>query len=345
MKSGSGWKNSEKMRTVGLLLVVLTVILGVAAGYVWMQYRSFLDTPLDIPAGGQVFELDSGATGAAIVRQLADMGLTRPGWEWRLLMRLEPHLYRAGEYRLEHGWGPQKVLNKLSSGAVVQYRFTLVEGWTYKQLLAALAEEDILEHELESDPDGVWSMLGETPGSNYPEGWFLPETYQFTRGDSDRDLLVRAHKAMQQALADAWESRDLGLPLETPYELLILASIIEKETSLDEERAQIAGVFVRRLNKRMRLQTDPTVIYGMGDSFDGDIRRRDLKTDTPYNTYTRHGLPPTPIAMPGRASLMAAARPAAGDTLYFVANGKGGHTFSVTLEEHQAAVNKLTGKD
>jgi UPF0755 protein len=150
---------------------------------------------------------------------------------------------------------------------------------------------------------------------------------------------------MQQALADAWKSRDLGLPLETPYDLLILASIIEKETSLDEERAQIAGVFVRRLNKRMRLQTDPTVIYGMGDSFDGDIRRRDLKTDTPYNTYTRHGLPPTPIAMPGRASLMAAARPAAGDTLYFVANGKGGHTFSVTLEEHQAAVNKLTGKD
>lgn len=333
------------MRTVGLLLVVFALTAGVAAGYVWMQYRTFLETPLDIAVGGQVFELDTGATGAAIVHQLADMGLTRPGWEWRLLMRLEPHLYRAGEYRLERGWGPQKVLDKLSSGAVVQYRFTLVEGWTFKQLLAALAEEDSLKQELNPGPDGDWPMLGETPGSNHPEGWFLPETYQFTRGDSDRDILFRAHKAMQQALTDAWESRDLGLPLETPYELLILASIIEKETSLDEERAQIAGVFIRRLNKRMRLQTDPTVIYGMGDSFDGDIRRRDLKTDTPYNTYTRHGLPPTPIAMPGRASLMAAATPAAGDTLYFVANGKGGHTFSVTLKEHQAAVNKLTGKE
>lgn len=345
MKSGSGWKNSEKMKKVGLFLVVCTMLLGMAAWYGWLRYASFLDTPLDIPAYGKVFELDSGATGASIVQQLADMGLTRPGWEWRLLMRLEPHLYQAGEYQLEPGWGPQKVLNKLSSGAVVQYRFTLVEGWTYKQLLAALAEEDILELEMKADPGRGWLMSGDGPGTDYPEGWFLPETYQFTRGDSDRDILLRAHKAMQQALADAWESRDLGLPLETPYELLILASIIEKETSLDEERAQVAGVFVRRLNKRMRLQTDPTVIYGMGDSFDGDIRRRDLKTDTPYNTYTRHGLPPTPIAMPGRASLLAAARPAAGNTLYFVADGEGGHTFSVTLEEHQAAVNKLTGKE
>ena len=188
-------------------------------------------------------------------------------------------------------------------------------------------------------------IRGRAPELKHPEGWFLPETYQFTRGDSDRDILVRAHASMQQALAEAWNQRDDDLPLESPYELLILASIIEKETSLDEERAQVAGVFTRRLKKRMRLQTDPTVIYGMGESFDGDIRRRDLKADTPYNTYTRHGLPPTPIAMPGKASLLAAARPAAGEVLFFVADGKGGHTFSATLEEHQAAVNKLIGKD
>ena len=149
---------------------------------------------------------------------------------------------------------------------------------------------------------------------------------------------------MQEALALAWTSRDDDLPIETPYELLILASIIEKETSLEEERSRIAGVFVRRLRKGMKLQTDPTVIYGLGESFDGDIRRRDLRTDTPYNTYTRHGLPPTPIAMPGRASLLAAAHPAPGDALFFVANGKGGHTFSTTLKEHQAAVDKLLGK-
>jgi UPF0755 protein len=322
------------MKKVGLLLALISLVLGVLAWYGWERYKNFLEAPLNIPASGQVFDLGSGATGSGIVLQLAGMGLTQTGWEWRLLMRLEPHVYRIGEYLLETGSTPQAVLKKLASGEVIQYRFTLVEGWTYRQLLASLAENPVLLHEPDKD-----SQL------EHPEGWFLPETYQFTRGNTDQDILVRAHAAMQEALSAAWESRDDGLPLETPYELLILASIIEKETSLDEERPQVAGVFVRRLQKRMRLQTDPTVIYGMGDSFDGDIRRRDLKADTPYNTYTRHGLPPTPIAMPGKASLMAAARPAAGDTFYFVADGKGGHTFSATLEEHQAAVNKLIGKE
>jgi UPF0755 protein len=185
------------------------------------------------------------------------------------------------------------------------------------------------------------NTVSEWLGLEHPEGWFLPETYQFTRGDSDQDILIRAHAAMQQALEEAWDSRDDDLPIDSPYELLILASIIEKETSLEEERPLIAGVFVRRLNKGMRLQTDPTVIYGLGDSFDGDIRRRDLQTDTAYNTYTRKGLPPTPIAMPGRQALAAAASPAPGEALFFVADGNGGHTFSVTLEEHQRAVKKL----
>jgi UPF0755 protein len=333
------------MKKLGLLLAVCGLLAGIAAWYGWGRYQGFLAAPLEISPGGQVFELDSGATGAEIVQQLADMGMTRAGWEWRLLMRLEPHLYQAGEYLLQPGWRPRDVLQWLSSGEVVQYRFTLVEGWTYKQLREALEQNEILESELPEDINDSETLLADVPGSNHPEGWFLPETYQFTRGDSDRDILLRAHDAMRAALTDAWESRDLALPLETPYELLILASIIEKETSLEEERPEVAGVFVRRLQKRMRLQTDPTVIYGMGEAFDGDIRRRDLKTDTPYNTYTRHGLPPTPIAMPGQASLRAAARPATGEALYFVADGKGGHTFSVTLEEHQAAVNKLIGKE
>ena len=176
------------MKTLGLFLAACALLLGVAGWYGWEQYRNFLSTPLDIPEGGTVFELDSGATGAGIVQQLAGLGLTSPGWKWRLLMRLEPHLYQAGEYLLEPGWGPQSVLNKLSSGEVVQYRFTLVEGWTYRQLLAELAENDVLKHEMAPDAEDGPPVTGEAPGSEHPEGWFLPETYQFTRGDSDRDI-------------------------------------------------------------------------------------------------------------------------------------------------------------
>ena len=260
-------------------------------------------------------------------------------------MRLEPPAIKAGEYQLEPGITPRGLLQLLSSGAVVQYRFTLVEGWTFTQLLQALANDEVLRQTLDPDSnkagDKAGAILVSSLGVDHPEGWFFPETYQFTRGDSDSDILDWAHKAMEKELGNAWEARNLDLPLNSPYELLILASIIEKETGREEERGQIAGVLIRRLQKGMRLQTDPTVIYGMGDSFDGNIRRRDLKTDTPYNTYTRSGLPPTPIAMPGRASLLAAARPEAGDAFYFVANGTGGHTFSATLQEHQEAVNKL----
>jgi UPF0755 protein len=329
------------MRKVLLFLLLLFLLLGAAATVAWNDYRNFLSTPLDIPPGGQVFLLEPGTAGTRIVEQLAGLGMTRPNWRWRLLMRLEPRVYRSGEYRLEAGTTPPELLRTLASGDVVTYRFTLVEGWTFRQLTEALAADEVLEHELDFDIATQWGGLAQAFGFDHPEGWFLPETYQFTRGDSDRDILSRAHEAMQQALQDAWSERGDELPLDSPYELLILASIIEKETALDSERETIAGVFVRRLNQRMRLQTDPTVIYGMGDNFDGDIRRRDLRTDTPYNTYTRHGLPPTPIAMPGRQSLRAAARPEPGTALYFVADGKGGHTFSDTLEEHQAAVKKF----
>jgi len=332
------------LRRTLLIAAALLLLLGAAGWVVWGKYQRFLQTPLDFPVAGAVFVVAPGSRGADIVSQLADRTFTRQGWEWRLLMRLEPQVYRAGEYRLEAGLRPRDLLRKFAGGWVVQHRFTLVEGWTFLQVVTALADVPEIVRRLDpAEPAGWPEALAEL-GLDEPEGWFLPETYSYTLGDSDVDILARAHRAMQDALALAWASRDDGLPLETPYELLILASIIEKETGVEDERAHIAGVFIRRLQKGMRLQTDPTVIYGLGTSFDGDIRKRDLRTDTPYNTYTRHGLPPTPIAMPGRASLLAAAHPAPGEALYFVADGKGGHTFSNTLEEHQAAVNVLLGK-
>jgi UPF0755 protein len=338
---------AERSAVRGFLRITLGLALlaGALAWLVWARYQQFLAQPLDIPSSGHVFVLEPGSSGSDIVDKLAAQGLTRSGWQWKLLMRLEPHIYRSGEYQLSTGMVPQEVLAELASGRVIQYRLTLVEGWTFEQLAAVLDSNDILEHRFDlSDAAQRAEALSELD-IDHPEGWFLPETYQFTRGDSDLDILARSHRAMRAQLEQAWASRTEDLPLNSPYELLILASIVERETALESERRQIAGVFARRLKKGMKLQTDPTVIYGLGESFDGDIRKRDLQADTPYNTYTRHGLPPTPIAMPGRASLQAAAQPADGETLFFVADGNGGHTFSVTLEEHQAAVNRLLGKE
>ena len=330
------------------LLLILSLLFLVAAGLAWTgweRYQRFVQTPLAIPTEGHVYLLNPGTSGTEIVAQLTKWGFTQAVWQWKLLMRLEPHVYRTGEYQLAAGMKPRDVLKLLSSGKVIQHRITLVEGWTFREFMEALAANDVLKHKL--DPEGMdeWAAYLSEMDLAHPEGWFLPETYQFTRGDSDLDILIRSHAAMKEALNQAWESRYIDLPVNTPYELLTLASIIEKETANDDERRRIAGVFTRRLKKGMRLQTDPTVIYGLGESFDGNIRRRDLQADTPYNTYTRHGLPPTPIAMPGKASLAAAASPEPGEELYFVADGSGGHSFSITLEEHQAAVKKLIGKD
>jgi UPF0755 protein len=321
------------------LLVIFTVFTAS------QKYQRFLDTGLTLPVDGFVFQVEPGTSGSAIIKRLAEFGFTRDSWQWRLLMRLEPPSIKVGEYRLENEMLPRELLRQLSSGTVVQYRFTLVEGWTFSQLMQALASNEVLQQSSERATAGAEensnSILVSDLGIDHPEGWFFPETYQFTRGDSVKDILFRAKKAMDEELGEAWDARIADLPLNSPYELLILASIIEKETGKEEERGQVSGVFIRRLQKGMRLQTDPTVIYGMGESFDGNIRRRDLRKDTPYNTYTRFGLPPTPIAMPGRSSLIAAARPVAGDALYFVADGSGGHTFSATLQEHINAVNRL----
>jgi UPF0755 protein len=222
---------------------------------------------------------------------------------------------------------------------VISYSFTLVEGWTFQQVLEAVREQEALQGTFENlTAEAIMERLGH-PGE-HPEGRFLADTYHFPRGTTDLALLQRAYGAMQEFLQQEWDRRAADLPFKTPYEALILASIVEKETAVAEERPQIAGVFIRRLRKGMKLQTDPTVIYGMGERFDGNIRRRDLSENTPYNTYVHRGLTPTPISMPGRDAIRAVLHPADGKSLYFVAKGDGSHYFSATLQEHNKAVRK-----
>ncbi|MDX2417219.1 MAG: endolytic transglycosylase MltG [Xanthomonadales bacterium] len=324
-------------RLLPVALIVLLLASASLAG-LWHQYQQFLQAPLHIEESGLVIVVEPGTNTRSVLAKLEQQGVTRLDWRWRLLSRLKQVTIKAGEYQLPSGLLPPGLLDLLATGKVVNYRFTLVEGWSVKQLLGAMAMDPVLQHEIANVQD--LEGLAGLPGEN-PEGWFLPETYVFVRGDSDLDILRRAYDDMLESLAMVWSGRDTGLPYETPYELLIMASIIEKETSLNSERAEIAGVFVRRLLKRWRLETDPTVIYGMGEAYQGNIRRQDLRMDTPYNTYTRHGLPPTPIALAGLAALQAAAHPASGDAMFFVANGQGGHTFSVTLEAHNKAVRQL----
>lgn len=333
----AGWDQGGMKRLVPPGLIILLVVVAGTAG-LWQQYQRFLQTPLQLEQTGLVLQVEPGTNIRSVVAKLEQRGVTRLDWRWRLLSRFQQLTIKTGEYKLVPGLRPADLLKLLASGKVTSYRFTIVEGWSVKQLLGALAKDPVLRHTLETVAE--LENLAGLPVV-HPEGWFLPETYVFVRGDADLQILQRAYTDMQEGLAKAWLGRATGLPYETRDELLIMASIVEKETSLESERADIAGVFVRRLLKHWRLETDPTVIYGMGDSYQGNIRRSDLKKDTAYNTYTRHGLPPTAIALPGLASLQAAAHPAAGDTMFFVANGQGGHTFSTTLEEHNKAVRQL----
>ena len=320
------------------VVVIFLLLTSVVLADLWYQYRQFLQTPLLVGETGLVIMVEPGTNTRVVVSRLAQQGVTRMDWRWRLLNRLKPLTIKAGEYQLMPGLTPPGFLDLLASGMVIPYRFTIVEGWSVGQLLEALGKDPVLQHSIANVAD-IEHVEG-LPAGN-PEGWFLPETYVFVRGDSDAQLLRRAYRDMSDSLERSWAGRDAGLPYETQYEMLILASIVEKETSLESERTDIAGVFVRRLLRHWRLETDPTVIYGMGDAYQGDIRRQDLMLDTPYNTYTRHGLPPTPIALPGLASLQAVVHPAAGDAMFFVANGRGGHTFSSTLEAHNEAVKQL----
>ena len=335
--------------TRGLLwrvLLALVIMAGAAvAGGAWAWER-YLSTPLE--AGGEVvFEIPPGRGLSSIARDLESRGIIDHARVFALYGRLTDQAarVRAGEYRLNPGETPRSLMARLVKGDVLLRSVTVIEGWTFNQALAQIREAPGIDVETDAlNEAALVSALwpgDEVPGGRL-EGWFFPDTYLFAKGTSDQEILARGVERMREELAQAWAARAEDLPLETPYEALILASIIEKETGVDAERPQVAGVMTRRLQKGMRLQTDPTVIYGLGDSYDGDIRRADLTRDTPYNTYTRRGLPPTPIALPGRASLRAAVAPAAGNTLFFVATGEpdGSHTFSVTLEEHNAAVQR-----
>ena len=264
-----------------------------------------------------------------------------------LVRHLERFLIELGQgfafvgrqYRLEVGDTPADILNRFVSGQVELFSFTIVEGWSYRELLAALSASEVIKSSIVfEDWPAVLASFGSV--QLHPEGLFLPETYRFPRSTTDRQLLGQAFALMREVLDEEWRRRGEDAPVKTPYEALVLASIVEKETARADERPRIAGVFARRLAKGMRLQTDPTVIYGIGPGFDGNLTRKHLQTDTPYNTYRRAGLPPTPIAMPGRAAISAALHPAEGQELYFVATGldDGSHKFSVTKAEHDAAV-------
>lgn len=325
-------------RRLLLGFVTLLVAALLLAALLWNRYQNFLHSPLPIQ-NSLVFQVDKGMYFATLAKKLEQQGLIDDGRWLRLLARLEPNLtrIRAGEYELQPGITPRQLLELFVSGNTVRYHFTLVEGTSFAELRAALAKAgDLVQALPELSDQQLLDALGSDAAS--PEGLFLAETYQFERGMSDLDLLRRAYAELQTQLDRAWAERDPALPLKTPYEALILASIIEKETGQPSERPQIAGVFIRRLQRGMRLQTDPTVIYGMGDKYRGNITRRDLQTPTAYNTYVIDGLPPTPIALVGPDAIAAALAPAGGKALYFVAKGDGSHQFSATLAEHNAAV-------
>ncbi|MDQ3510231.1 MAG: endolytic transglycosylase MltG [Pseudomonadota bacterium] len=323
--------------------MLLLLIAGAGGWLLWERYTGFADMPLSgIQADEQVV-VKRGDSLPVVVEKLRKLGIDQgQALEWRLLARQlkADGRLQVGEYKLVPGVTPRELLLAMRDGKVIQRRFTIVEGWNMRELRAALARAPLEQKAAKMDDAELMSALGK-PGQ-HPEGRFLPETYAYTGSDSDLDVLRRAHAAMEKALASAWEQRDPETPLKTAEEMLTLASIVEKETGMASERPQIAGLFERRLRVGMRLQTDPTVIYGIGPDYDGNIRRRDLDTDTPYNTYTRDGLPPTPIAMPGADALQAVGNPADGDSLYFVAigDGSGRHVFSRTLAEHNAAVQK-----
>lgn len=252
---------------------------------------------------------------------------------------------KSGEYRFRNGMSARELLEQVIAGRVIEYPVVLVEGWTFKQFLQVLEVAPKLTHTLAGmPPAAIMERLGH--GGEHPEGRFFPDTYYYSAGQTDVEILTNAYDKMQKLLQQQWEARDGNLPYKDPYEALIMASIVEKETGRADERRLIAGVFVNRLRRGMRLQSDPTVIYGLGDKFDGNVRLKDLRRATPYNTYTRTGLPPTPVAMPGRDAVEAVLHPADTRDLYFVARGDGGHVFSETLAEHNAAVVKyqLNGK-
>ena len=307
-------------RLLGLGLLISIVIVGILV----FQLLSFKNSTVSIADEQSIFLIKSGSNIKRIAEDLSRQKYIDDPWLFILLAKLKgvETRVRAGEYSIEAGQTPDDLLETFTQGSSIQYSFTVIEGWSFRQMLAAMAKDPILEHTLQGKNDAeIMALLG-YPGQ-HPEGLFFPDTYRFPKGTSDVDFLRRAYQVMQNHLQREWSQRALDLPLKDSYEALILASIIEKETGMGFERPLIGGVFTQRLKRNMRLQTDPTIIYGLGDEFDGNIRFRDLKKDTPYNTYLHAGLTPTPIALPGLDAIKAALNPAQTKALYFVSKGDG----------------------
>ncbi|MGB0865022.1 MAG: endolytic transglycosylase MltG [Granulosicoccaceae bacterium] len=326
------------MRFISILLLVFVA----AAG--WLVYDGDRSLQLPLTLNGEAtLHVPAGSNLKTLAEKLQRDGVIERAEYLYGYARLkqQAHKIKAGEFALNEQMSGYDLLRLLVQGKSVQYRVTLVEGWNMRQVREALAGADKLQDDLSAlDDTQLLAALKLQDEYTLPEGLFMPDTYQYTAGDKATAILRRAQAAMADYLDKAWPQRDQKSPLKTPYEAVILASIVEKETGVGSERGTISGVFSRRLIKGMKLQTDPTVIYGIGPDFDGDIRRKDLRTDTPYNTYTRYGLPPTPIALAGREAIDAALHPEAGSSFYFVAKGDGSHQFSDNLQQHEAAVRK-----
>lgn len=319
-----------------LFLLALVVLLGISGFSFW-----WANAPIPLRSAAVEFRIVPGSGLRTIASQVADAGIEVQPTLFILLGKLmrADRSIKAGSYAVSSGVTPLALLKKLTSGDVSQSEIRLVEGWTFRQWRERIdAHPDLAHHTAGMSEKDIVARLGITASSL--EGWLAPDTYLFDKGSSDLDLLARAHRATRQRLESEWNQRAPGLPYRSPYEALIMASIVEKETGREADRPLVAAVFVNRLRQGMLLQTDPTVIYGLGERFDGNLRKRDLLADSPYNTYLRPGLPPTPIAMPGAASIRAALHPATSNAVYFVARGDGSSEFSENLEDHNRAVNR-----
>jgi len=319
-----------------LLVLIAALSLGCAGGFWWVNH------PLSLESDRIEVRIEQGATARSAAQTISNAGVkVNPKWlYWWFRLSASSRQIKAGDYEISQGVTPLDLLRKLIRGEEIQRSVTLLDGMSFRELRVALRKVEHLRPDSEGMSDSlVMEKLGRPKIS--PEGRFFPDTYNYAKGSSDLEVLLRAMKSMDQQLAAVWQQRAADLPLKTAEEALILASIVEKETGRSSERSMISGVFNNRLRKGMLLQTDPTVIFGLGAKFDGNLRKRDLKADTPWNTYTRAGLPPTAIALPGKGSLLAAVQPAKTKALYFVARGDGTSEFSATLEEHNRAVNKF----
>lgn len=336
-KRGDAGKRGLNSWLRGFLFLFFLAFVSAAAA-LWSAQNALVK-PLALPVEGMRMDVDTGSNLSRVLSRLHDEGVVRsPIWV-RLYARVKNQSsIHPGEYMIPAGSNAMDLVARLHRGDITRYRVTLVEGWTFQQALAQIRSAK----QIKSTPAGesVAAAAAALGIEGNPEGRIFPDTYVYRSGSSDLDLLREAYQRMESVLAEEWQQRVEDLPYNDPYEALIMASIVEKETGVPWERDEIAGVFVRRLGKSMRLQTDPTVIYGLGDSYDGNLQRSHLRANTPYNTYVISGMPPTPIALPGREAIHAALNPKAGESLYFVAKGDGSHHFSSTLSEHNRAVQK-----